>query len=73
MRAPSVLAIWMAAVPTPEAPACTSAHRPLVSPLWRTRASHAVMNTSGKAPASAIGRASGTAIASRSWIASCSA
>ena len=32
MRAPMALAIWMAAVPTPLAPACTSAQRPLVSP-----------------------------------------
>ena len=27
-------AIWMAAVPTPDAPACTSADRPAVSPPW---------------------------------------
>ena len=26
-------AIWMAAVPTPDAPACTSAHRPLQTPF----------------------------------------
>jgi hypothetical protein len=32
IRAPIALAIWIAAVPTPEAPACTSAQRPLVRP-----------------------------------------
>ena len=43
----------MAAVPTPDAPAWTSAHRPLVSPPCTTSASHAVRNTSGIAAASA--------------------
>ena len=47
MRAPIALAIWIAAVPTPDAPAWTSAHRPLVSPPCTTSASHAVRNTSG--------------------------
>ena len=65
MRAPMALAIWMDAVPTPEAPACTSAHRPVVSPPWRTNASQAVMYTSGKAPAASSPRASGTAMAWR--------
>ena len=50
--APIALAIWIAAVPTPEAPAWTSAHRPLVRPPCTTRASHAVRKTSGTAAAS---------------------
>ena len=40
-------------MPTPDAPAWTSAHRPLVSPPCTTSASHAVRNTSGIAAASA--------------------
>ena len=52
-RAPMALAIWIAAVPTPDAPAWTSAQRPLVRPPCTTRASHAVRNTSGTAAASA--------------------
>ena len=47
----------MAAVPTPDAPACTSAHRPAVSPPCTTSASHAVRYTSGTAPASVSGSA----------------
>ena len=43
MRAPMALAIWIDAVPTPEAPACTRAQRPEVRPPWRTSASQAVM------------------------------
>ena len=43
MRAPMALAIWMEAVPTPDAPAWTSAQRPVVRPPWRTSASQAVM------------------------------
>jgi diacylglycerol kinase family enzyme len=34
------LQICTAAVPTPEAPACTNAHRPLVRPPCRTNASN---------------------------------
>ena len=55
IRAPIALAIWIAAVPTPDAPAWTSAQRPLVRPPCTTSASHAVRNTSGTAAASASG------------------
>ncbi len=73
MRAPIALAIWIAAVPTPEAPAWTSAHRPLVSPPWTTSASHAVRNTSGIAAASAELTAVGTGSAWRACVATFSA
>ena len=73
MRAPIALAIWIAAVPTPDAPAWTSAHRPLVSPPWTTSASQAVRKTSGMAAASASGTAVGTAMSWRSWTATRSA
>ena len=73
IRAPIDFAIWIAAVPTPDAPACTSAHRPDVRPPWSTSASHAVRNTSGIAAASARLTDSGTRIACRSWTASRSA
>jgi len=53
MRAPIARQIWMAAVPTPDAPACTSAVWPGCKPPCNTSASHAVMNTSGIAAASA--------------------
>ena len=56
----------MAAVPTPLAPAWTSAQRPLVSPPCTTSASHAVRNTSGIAAASSSPTAAGTAITWRS-------
>ena len=66
MRAPMALAIWMAAVPTPEAPACTRAVRPDVRPPCTTRASKAVIHTSGMAAASARSTESGTAMSWRS-------
>jgi len=67
------LAIWMAAVPTPDAPACTSAQPPEVSPPWVTRASWAVMNTSGMAAASRSSTPEGTHCSMRSWVTTCSA
>ena len=54
-------------------PAWTSAQRPLVRPPCTTRASHAVRNTSGTAAASARARPSGTGMARRAGVASCSA
>ena len=45
----------------------------LVRPPWRTRASHAVMKTSGTAAASARSRPEGTGNARRWWVTSCSA
>ena len=60
MRAPIAFTIWIAAVPTPDAPACTSAQRPLVSPPCTTIASHAVRDTSGIAAASASATFDGT-------------
>ena len=73
MLAPIALATWIAAVPTPEAPAWTSAQRPLVRPPCSTRASQEVMNTSGTAAASRRSRPAGTGIAWRAWVASISA
>ena len=73
MNAPIALAIWIAAVPTPDAPACTSAHRPLLRPPCSTSASQAVMNTSGMAAPSSVATDSGMAISWRSWMAICSA
>ncbi len=73
IRAPTAFAIWMAAVPTPEAPAWTSAVRPGVSPPWATSASNAVMNASGIAAASSMGDASGIDRSIRSWVTSRSA
>jgi hypothetical protein len=61
-RAPIALAIWMAAVPTPEAPAWMNAQRPEVSPPWTIKASKAVRKASGIAAASGRPTASGTAI-----------
>ena len=72
-RAPIALAIWIAAVPTPDAPAWTSAQRPLVSPPCTTSASHAVRNTSGTAAASARSSPAGTGSAWRAWVTTCSA
>ncbi|CAB4661633.1 unannotated protein [freshwater metagenome] len=73
MRAPSARQIWIAAVPTPDPPACTIAHLPDVSPPCTTSASHAVINTSGIAAASCSDIPAGTAIAWRSWRTSSSA
>ena len=58
---------WMAAVPTPDAPACTNAIPPSARPPWSTRASQAVMNTSGSPPASSSDTPSGTRTAWFSW------
>ncbi|CAB4895510.1 unannotated protein [freshwater metagenome] len=55
-------------MPTPDAPACTNAQRPDVSPPCRTSASHAVKKTSGIAAASAREMLPGTANNCRSWV-----
>ena len=52
-------ASWIAAVPTPPAPPCTSRRSPGRSPAWVKIASWAVVNTSGSPPAAGQSRASG--------------
>ena len=65
-RAPMALAIWMAAVPTPEPPACTRAVPPDANPPCATRASKAVIHASGMAAPSATPTGEGTAMSWRS-------
>ena len=66
-RAPAARPSWIAAVPTPPAPPCTSRRSPGREPAWVKSASCAVVKTSGKPPAAGQSSASGTGIATRSW------
>ena len=50
-RAPAAAPSWIAAVPTPPAPPCTSRRSPGRSRAWVKIASWAVVNTSGSPPA----------------------
>ena len=50
-RAPAARPSWMAAVPTPPAPPCTSSRSPGRRPAWLKSASCAVVKTSGSPPA----------------------
>jgi hypothetical protein len=65
-RAPARAASCTPAMPTPPAAPWTRTCSPSVSPHWLNRASWAVVNTSGKPPASGHGNPSGTGSASRS-------
>ena len=65
-RAPAARASWIAAVPTPPAPPCTSRCSPGRSPAWVKSASWAVVNTSGSPPAAGQSSAAGTGISTRS-------
>ena len=66
--APIALAIWIAAVPTPDAPAWTSAHRPLGEPALHhegvPRGDEHLRDRRSVAPFSPAG----TAIAWRAWV-----
>ena len=64
--APRAFAIWIAAVPTPDAPACTSAAPPGARPPCTISASNAVIHTSGNEPASVTTTVEGTAASWRS-------
>jgi len=63
--APSAFAIWIAAMPMPDAAALTSTASPALKPPAVMIASCAVMKTLGKAAASAQLRFAGTVINAR--------
>jgi hypothetical protein len=49
--APSARPTWIAWVPIPPDPPCTSSSSPAASPAWRTTVDHTVQATSGTPPA----------------------
>src|SRR6185312_770455 len=65
-RAPTAAPSWIAAVPTPPAPPCTSSRSPGCKPTCGKSASWAVAKTSGKPPACGQSSAEGTGISIRS-------
>ena len=72
-RAPTLLPSWIAAVPTPPAPPCTSSRSPACRPACVKSASCAVVKTSGNPPAAGQSSWSGTGISTRSWTTASSA
>ncbi len=58
-RAPAARPSWIAAVPTPPAPPCTSRRSPGRSSAWVKSASWAVVKTSGRPPAAGQSSAAG--------------
>src|SRR5213594_2817052 len=63
--APSALANWIAAVPIPDEPPCTSSVSPDLRPPRSKVLYQTVKNVSGTAAASVIGRLAGTG---RQWL-----
>ncbi len=63
--APNALASWIAAVPMPDEPPCTSSVSPAFRPPRSKVLYQTVKNVSGTAAASVIGRPAGTG---RQWL-----
>ena len=58
--APKALPSWIAVVPMPEVPPCTSSVSPAFSAPWPNTLAHTVKKVSGRAAASIADRAPGT-------------